>query len=73
MTGETRPPRPMAGMIPPLNEIVGLPPATSPVDMDCAAETYFKTVLEKASAGDAQSQRDLIQLRVAYLNWAYAD
>jgi hypothetical protein len=59
-------------MIPLLNEMIGLPPATSAVEIDCASERHFKSILERASQGDANAQRELVTLRVAYLNWAYA-
>jgi hypothetical protein len=59
-------------MIPSLNEMIGLPPATSAAELDCASERRFKSVLERASQGDANAQRELVALRVAYLNWAYA-
>lgn len=58
-------------MIPPLNEIVGLPPATSPAELDCASEQHFKTLIERAARGEANAQGELVKLRVAYLNWAY--
>ena len=59
-------------MLTPLNEIVGLSPATSPAELGSASELLFKTLLDKASLGDKNSQTDLVRLRVAYLNWAYA-
>lgn len=59
-------------MIPPLNEMVGLPPATSLAELGSASERRFQTVLGRASLGDANAQIELVRLRVAYLNWAYA-
>lgn len=59
-------------MIPSLNEMIGLPLATSAMELDCASERRFKSVLERASQGDPDAQRELVALRVAYLNWAYA-
>jgi hypothetical protein len=59
-------------MIPSLNEMIGLPPATSAAEIDSASERHFKSVLERASQGDANAQHELVALRVAYLNWAYA-
>ena len=59
-------------MIPPLNEMVGLPPATSPTDLCHASERHFQTVLGRAADGDAGAQCELVRLRVAFLNWAYA-
>ncbi len=58
-------------MIPPLNEMVGLPLATSPVELDCASEQYFQTLLRRAAHGETSAQDELVRLRVAYLNWAY--
>ncbi|MDP1735731.1 MAG: hypothetical protein Q8L44_15355 [Sulfuritalea sp.] len=60
-------------MIPRLNEIVGLPLSTSPAEMDRASEAFFQELLGKASGGDADAQRQLVALRVAHLNWAYAN
>jgi hypothetical protein len=60
-------------MIPRLNEIVGLPLSSSPAEMDRASEEFFQKVLGRASQGDADAQRQLVALRVAYLNWAYAN
>jgi len=62
----------MAQRIPPLNEIVGLPAATSPADIACASERHFLALFDQASRGDPDAQRDLVRLRLAYLNWAYA-
>jgi|GEM_PF-1742555 len=59
-------------MIPSLNEMIDLPPATPAAEIDCAIEKRFQSVLAKASLGDASAQRELVALRVAYLNWAYA-
>lgn len=59
-------------MIPPLNEIIGLPAASSPAELHCASESRFLNVLGRASLGDADAQLELVRLRVAYLNWAYA-
>ena len=60
-------------MIPRLNEIVGLPPSTPPAEMDRASEDFFQKALGRASQGDVDAQRQLVALRVAYLNWAYAN
>ena len=59
-------------MIPPLNEIIGLPPASSIADIGLATERCFQNALDRAIHGDTQAQRELLHLRVAYLNWAYA-
>lgn len=57
--------------IPPLNEIVGLPAASAATEIACASEQRFRKVLDRASQGDPGARRDLLRLRVAYLNWAY--
>lgn len=59
-------------MIPSLNEMIGLPIATSAAELDSASERRFNALLDKASGGDANAQRELVALRIAYLNWAYA-
>jgi hypothetical protein len=61
----------MAQRIPPLNVIVGLPASTAPEDMAYASETHFQALLHLAGRGDADAKRDLVTLRLAYLNWAY--
>lgn len=59
-------------MIPSLNEIVGLPPATSAAELDSASATRFQAMFDRAAQGDMHAQRELVTLRIAYLNWAYA-
>lgn len=59
-------------MIPPLNDIIGLPLAASAAELGHASEKHFQRVYEKALLGGIEAQRELITLRVAYLNWAYA-
>lgn len=59
-------------MIPQLNDIIGLPPAASAAELGHASEKHFQRVYERASLGGIEAQRELITLRVAYLNWAYA-
>ena len=59
-------------MIQPLNEIVGLPPATAPAELAGAADRYCQTLFDRASCGDADARRQLVELHVAYLTWAYA-
>lgn len=58
--------------LPVLNEIVGLPPAAPPEELGHASEQRFRALFEQASGGDVQAQRELVRLRLAYLNWAYA-
>jgi hypothetical protein len=59
-------------MIPSLSEMIDLPLAAPAEEIDCAIEERFKSVLARASLGDANAQRELVALRIAYLNWAYA-
>lgn len=59
-------------VLPVLNEIVGLPYAAPPEELGHASEQRFKALFRQASAGDPQAQSELVRLRLAYLNWAYA-
>ncbi|MDZ4252142.1 MAG: hypothetical protein U1A72_06160 [Sulfuritalea sp.] len=59
-------------MVTPLNEIIGLPPATPAPDLACAAERCSEALFDRASDGDASAQREIVELRVASLIWAYA-
>ena len=61
----------MAHRIPVLNEIVGLPAAAAPMDVAGASEECFQALFSRASSGDQIARRDLLSLRLAYLNWAY--
>lgn len=58
--------------LPALNEIVGLPPAAPAAALGLASEQCFQALFGRASGGDEQAQRELVRLRLAYLNWAYA-
>lgn len=60
-------------MIRPLHEIVGLPPETPPAELHSASEQHLRTAFERASRGDKNAHRELVGLRLAYLNWAYAN
>ena len=60
-------------MIPPLDEILGLPPDAAPYEFASAADRCYETLFGRAGSGDANAQRDLVQFHVAYLLWAYAD
>lgn len=60
-------------MMPLLNEIVGLSPATAPTELACAAERCCQSLFDKASSGDANAQRKIVEIRVASLIWAYAN
>lgn len=59
-------------MIPSLSEMIGLPIASSAEELDSASERRFNTLRDRASEGDMKAQRELVALRIAYLNWAYA-
>lgn len=59
-------------LIPSLNDIVGLPSNTSESDIECAAEFRSQALFDLAAHGDEDAQQRLIELHVAYLNWAYA-
>lgn len=58
--------------LPALNEIVGLPLAALPEELGLASEQRFQTLFESAARGDLQAQCEVVRLRLAYLNWAYA-
>lgn len=58
--------------IPPLNEIVGLPAASPAADIALASEQRYQALFDRGSRGDPAAQRELVSLRLAYLNWAYA-
>ncbi|MFH1872509.1 MAG: hypothetical protein ABIK82_19895 [Pseudomonadota bacterium] len=60
-------------MIAPLNEIIGLPLATPATELACAAERCCQVLFDRASGGDASAQREIVELRVASLIWAYAN
>lgn len=60
-------------MTAPLNEIIGLPPATSATELACAAERCRDMLFDRASSGDENAHRELVELRVASLIWAYAN
>lgn len=62
----------MADRIPELDEITGLPAATAPEEIAGAIEERFQALFGLASRGDPAAQRELVRLRLAYLNWAYS-
>lgn len=61
-----------AAALRPLNEMVGLPLAAAPEELDAASERHFRVLFNQASQGDMRAQGELVRLRLAYLNWAYA-
>jgi hypothetical protein len=52
--------------------IVGLPSVADPEEMIQASQSRFASLIEPATQGDEQARRDVLLLRLAYLNWAYA-
>lgn len=62
----------MADNIPELDEIAGLPAVTAPDEIAGAIDERFQALFGLASRGDPAAQRELVRLRLAYLNWAYA-
>ena len=59
-------------MIHALHDIVGLPSATSSMEIAHAADLRSETLFSRASGGDTDAQRALVELQCAYLVWAYA-
>jgi hypothetical protein len=55
-----------------LLRIVDLPPVADPEDIVRASQSRFASLMEFATQGDEQARHDLVRLRLAYLNWAYA-
>ena len=60
-------------MIPRLNDIIGLPAAAPPTEVAHAADRHCDALFGRASGGDPRAQRELVELQVAYLTWAYAN
>ena len=59
-------------MIHALHDIVGLPSATSSPEIAHATDLRSKALFNRASNGDSDAQRALVELQYAYLVWAYA-
>lgn len=59
-------------MIRPLHEMLDLPPETPAAELHCASERHLRAAFERASRGDKDAHSELVSLRFAYLNWAYA-
>jgi hypothetical protein len=51
--------------------LMNLPAQTPPAALVEACAKRFQSALEGAAGGDSKAQRELVALRVAYLNWAY--
>jgi len=60
------------GSAAPFHKIIGLPHDTAPDELARAADKRWQILIDGASSGDAQAQRELVELHVAYLIWAYA-
>lgn len=56
----------------PLHQLVDLPAATPPAKVVDAIEERFQALFSHASCGNTAARRELVRLRLAYLNWAYA-
>lgn len=52
--------------------IVGLPAVADPEEIFRASQLRFASLIEYATQGDQQARHELLRLRLAYLNWAYA-
>lgn len=59
-------------MIHTLHDLVGLPAAASSMEIAHAADQHSATLYSRASNGDSDAQRALVELHCAYLIWAYA-
>ncbi len=59
-------------MIHALHELVGLPSVASATAIAHAADQHSAALFSRASSGDSDAQRALIELQCAYLVWAYA-
>ena len=53
-------------------EIVGLPTGASAVAIAHAADRHSDDLFSRASNGDTQAQRAVVELHYAYRIWAYA-
>ncbi len=53
-------------------EIVDLPTETQRLTEGEVLATCLQACRDRASNGDSNAQRELVVLRVDYLNWAYA-
>jgi hypothetical protein len=60
-------------MLPPLNQIIGVPTATAPAHLGGAARECFSALLARGSSGAAMAHSELVGLRVACLNLACAN
>jgi len=54
-----------------LEEMLGVMPGGSLAQLDCAFECYQAVLQARAWAGDRDAGRQLLDLRLAYLRWAY--
>jgi hypothetical protein len=59
-------------MIQRLHEIVGMPSAATSTAIAQAADRYSENLFSRATGGDSTARRALIELKFAYLVWAYA-
>lgn len=54
-----------------LHDVIALPAETSICEFARAVDLHFHAAFERAARGDLSARDELIELRVAYLNWAY--
>lgn len=55
-----------------LPQMVGLPAAADPYEIIRASQSRFMLLIQHAAEGDIDARREVVRLRLAYLNWAYA-
>lgn len=55
-----------------LQEIVGLPESAPALTIAHAADRHSDDLFSRASSGDTQAQRAVVELQFAYRIWAYA-
>lgn len=54
-----------------LHEVIDLPAEAPMSEFARAVDLHFHAAFERAARGDASARDELLELRVAYLNWAY--
>jgi len=59
-------------MVQMLTEMIGLPTDAGLNEIAQAADRQSETLFAKSADGDATACRQLVELQVAYLVWAYA-
>lgn len=59
-------------MVQVLTEMIGLSTDAGPNEIALAADRHSETLFAQSADGDAVARRQLVELQVAYLVWAYA-